>query len=98
MVAVESFVNSVLVCVVFGSAVVVGRRVAFFVLGGIVAVGFEAGAVDFVLLDIFLARSSKVIGAGVLSVFVTVGTVGGGRRSAGKSKLDCLGVREGGKK
>lgn len=55
MVAVESFVNSVLVCVVFGSAVVVGRRVAFFVLGGIVAVGFEAGAVDFVLLDIFFA-------------------------------------------
>lgn len=61
MVTVASFVvdagASVLVCVVFTSAVVaaVGLRVDFFVLGGVVAVGFVTGAVDLVLVDIFFA-------------------------------------------
>lgn len=77
VVTVASFVvdagASVLVCVVFISVVVtvIGLRVDFFVLGGVVAVGFVTGAVDFVLVDIFFAyvveRSSSVVGAGVFS-------------------------------
>lgn len=37
-----------------------------------------------------------VVGAGVFSTVCVV--VSGGRRSAGGSRLDCLGVRDGGKK
>jgi hypothetical protein len=43
-------------------------------------------------------RSSMVVGAGVLSMVVSVMVVGGGFLSAGGSRVDCLGVREGGKK
>lgn len=39
-------------------------------------------------------RSSIVVGAGVFSTVV----IGGGFLSAGGSRLDCLGVRDGGKK
>lgn len=43
-------------------------------------------------------RSSSVVGAGVLSRVVSGMVVSGGRLSAGGSRLDCLGVRDGGKK
>lgn len=44
-------------------------------------------------------RSSRVVGAGVLSRVVSGRVVsGGGLRSAGGSNEDCLGVRDGGKK
>lgn len=89
------------VCVVFASRVVstgIGLREGFLVFGGDVAV---TGRVDFVLVETFLEyvvdRSSRVVGAGVLSRVVS-GTVGGGFLSAGGSRLDCLGVRDGGKK
>lgn len=60
--------------------------------------GLVAGTVDFVLFAIFLARvverSSMVVGGGVWLGVVVLG----GCRSAGGSRLDCLGVRDGGKK
>lgn len=59
--------------------------------------GLVAGTVDLVLFETFLAsvveRSSIVVGSVWIGVVVL-----GGCRSAGGSKLDCLGVREGGKK
>lgn len=60
--------------------------------------GLVAGTVDFVLFETFLARvverSSIVVGSEVWIGVVVLG----GCRSAGGSRLDCLGVRDGGKK
>lgn len=95
-------VSILAVCVVLTSVVVevaLVLWVCFLVFGGDVAVGLVAGTVDLVLFAIFRAsvvdRSSMVVGGGVSLV---VRVVLGGVRSAGGSKLDCLGVREGGKK